>query len=86
VLAAAARRPEELLEHELCEVVEVRTAGGGGGTSSSTSDPTSSTDASDGTTTTVILRGLRIRVGIDCSSDVHAGINPATGRMEYRGR
>jgi hypothetical protein len=94
-LPRALRRPEELLEHELCEVVEVRTTGGkgeltgggGGGSSNAGVDPNgSSDDVSDDARTTVLLRGLRIRVGIDCSADVHADINPACGRMDYRGR
>ena len=33
-----------------------------------------------------LLRGLRVRVGIDCSSDVHMRISPTSGRMIYRGR
>ncbi|KAG2501916.1 hypothetical protein HYH03_000414 [Edaphochlamys debaryana] len=82
--------PSELLEHELCEVVETgvitqaqarppSVAGGGAG-------PGEGGEASCMISSQVVLRGLRIRVGVDVSADVHIEISPSTGRMSYRGR
>lgn len=35
---------------------------------------------------TVMMRGPRMRVGVDCSAGVHAALSPSTGRITYRGR
>lgn len=35
---------------------------------------------------TVVMRGPRVKAGVECCGDVKAAVSPATGRMGYRGR
>lgn len=71
-------RPEELLAHELCEVIEQFEMVEQNGHSDAVEPMASSR---------LLMRGPRIKVGIDCSvTSMRTQISPATGRMTYRGR
>ncbi|KAG2431588.1 hypothetical protein HYH02_013281 [Chlamydomonas schloesseri] len=94
--------PLELLEHELGEVVAVEsnpataavarlvasraTLKEAAAIATTATGPGGSSNEPPGTTTTLLFRGLRMRAGIDVTSDVHIEISPVTGRMTYRGR
>ncbi|MEW5319057.1 MAG: hypothetical protein WDW38_010233 [Sanguina aurantia] len=71
--------PEELLAHALCEEIdqfEVRDH-----------DVMTSTSDTLMASSRLLMRGPRIKVGIDCSvTSMRTQISPATGRMTYRGR
>ncbi|MEW5319055.1 MAG: hypothetical protein WDW38_010231 [Sanguina aurantia] len=70
--------PEELLAHEMCEVIEQFEMVEHNGHSEAV-EPMA--------TSKLIMRGPRIKVGIDCSvTSMRTQISPATGRMTYRGR
>ncbi|MEW5301501.1 MAG: hypothetical protein WDW36_004359 [Sanguina aurantia] len=70
--------PEELLAHELCEVIEQFEMVEQNGHSDAVEPMASSR---------LLMRGPRIKVGIDCSvTSMRTQISPATGRMTYRGR
>uniref|UniRef100_A0A7S0REA4 Guanylate cyclase domain-containing protein n=1 Tax=Chlamydomonas leiostraca TaxID=1034604 RepID=A0A7S0REA4_9CHLO len=82
--------PEALLEHELCEEVKVPSAlhdgpsvpgSRRGSASESYGEPPRSDRGS-----LLLRRGPRIKAGIECCGEVKASVQPATGRMDYRGR
>jgi class 3 adenylate cyclase len=63
-------RPPELLAHDLGEEISL-----------SAPSATASTQAAS----RVLLRGLRLKAGVDCG-EASSGVNPTTGRIAYRGR